>query len=154
RRLEAGDREGAWARTVETLSALGADLDAAGAVLCPEALPPPEADFLTTQAEAMALVEAVGHPRIRPMLDVKSMCSEAEGPAVLCARYGGSVVHVHANDANRRGPGFGETDFRAIAAALRQSGYDGVVSVEVFDYTPDPATIARESLRCLKESFR
>jgi len=153
RRIEDGDREGAWRRTIDTLVSLGPHLESAGAVLCPEALPPPEADFLTTQAEAMALVEAVDHPRIRPMLDVKSMCSEPEGPAILCARYGGSVVHVHANDANRRGPGFGDTDFRAIGAALRRSGYDGVVSVEVFDYTPDPVTIARESLRCLKESF-
>lgn len=153
RTLENSDRIGARERTVETLSRLIPDLEAAGAVLCPEALPGPEADFLLTQAEAMELVDTIGHPRIAGMLDVKSMSSEPAGPASLCRTWGGRVVHVHANDANRRGPGFGETDFHAIATALRDSGYHGPVSVEVFDYSPDPETIARESLRHLKECF-
>lgn len=153
RSIEDGDRAGARERTIETLMTLVPDLKAAGAVLCPEALPGPEADFLLTQSEAMEIVDAVGCPQIAGMLDVKSMCSEPEGPAALCRRWGGRVVHVHANDANRRGPGFGDTDFRAIADALRDSGYDGPVSVEVFDYSPDPQTIARESLRHLQECF-
>lgn len=153
RTIEDGDESGAWQRTIETLQAVVPALCDAQAVLCPEALPGPEADFLLTQAQAMAMVEAVGHPAIAGMLDVKSMCSEPDGPAELCRRWGGKVVHVHANDANRRGPGFGETDFHAIARALTLSGYAGPVSVEVFDYTPNPETIARESLRHLKECF-
>ena len=88
-------------------------------------------------------------------LDVKAMSSEAEPvPAVIRQYTAPWMKHFNANDANRRGPGFGDTDFREIFRALRDVKYTGWVSVEVFDYTPDPETIARESLRHMIESSK
>ncbi|WP_395094941.1 sugar phosphate isomerase/epimerase family protein [Armatimonas sp.] len=154
RTIENGDEAGAWQRMAETLAALTESLTACHAVLCPEALPGPEADFLLTQADAWKMVAAVNHPAIRMMLDVKSMCSEGpDAPAALCHEFGARTVHVHANDSNRRGPGFGDTDFKPLAVALKETRFSGYVSVEVFDYSPDPETIARESLRYLRECW-
>ena len=51
------------------------------------------------------------------------------------------------------GPGFGDVDFKPIAAALHEVGYDGYVSVEVFDFTEGPEVIATKSLEYLKRTF-
>lgn len=146
-------REQAWQWTAEAFRSVMPDAAARGVTLCMEALPPPESNFILTAGEAAELVRAVDHPHFRLMLDVKSMCAEGRPLPEIIREFCPLVEHVHANDANRRGPGFGETDFRPIAAALRDCGYDGYVSVEVFDYSPDPETIARGSLRTLKEAF-
>lgn len=153
RKLEDADRAGAWQRTQDSYRRLLPHLAERGVRLCQESLPAPECDFILTAAEAAQMVRELDHPNFRLMLDVKSMCSEDRPPDAIIREFAPLVEHFHANDANRRGPGFGDTDFRPIAAALQEVAYAGYVSVEVFDYSPDPVTIARESLRYLKEVF-
>jgi sugar phosphate isomerase/epimerase len=152
RRVPAGaspEQATAWA--VDTFrKAAGAFADH-GVRLCVEPLSPPEADFINTIAEAKDLLARIDHPNFTLHLDVKAMSTETQPTPDLVQQHGSKTGHFHANDPNRRGPGFGATDFKPIFAALRQSGYQGWVSVEVFDYTPDPLTIARESLRYMRE---
>jgi len=152
RRIAEGDtRETAEARFVE---ALRPALDRAaerGITVCLEPLPAPEANYLLTLSEAVALMKRLDHPAVKTIFDVKSASSEGVPLPDLIAEYAPYIAHVHANDANRRGPGFGDTAFRPVLAALDRAGYDGFVSVEVFDYSPDPRTIATESLRYLRE---
>ena len=122
-----------------------------GVKLCLEPLAPAEADFINTCAEAVALLDRLPHPNFVLHLDVKAMSSESTPIPELIRRYAGRTGHFHANDANRRGPGFGETDFVPILRALKATTYPGWVSVEVFDYSPNPETIARESIRYMRE---
>lgn len=118
--------------------------------ICLEPLPAPEADFILTLSEAVTLVKRFDNPCIKTIFDVKSACSENKPLPELIREFAPYIAHVHANDSNRRGPGFGETDFVPILSTLKAVAYQGYVSIEVFDYTPDPVTIARDGLAYLK----
>lgn len=124
-----------------------------GVTICMEPLSPGETDFINTCADGERLVQAVGHPNFRLHLDVKAMSSEPTPITDLIRRYGPSAGHFHANDSNLRGPGFGDVDFVPIFKALHDSGYQGWVSVEVFDYKPDPVTIAVQSVEYMQRSL-
>lgn len=125
-------------------------IEQANVKICLEPLTPAETDFLTTCAEAVELLERIRHPLFCLHLDVKAMSSEGTPVPELIRRYLPRTGHFHANDPNKRGPGFGNTDFVPIFRALKEAGYAGWVSVEVFDYSPDPETIARDSIRYMQ----
>jgi sugar phosphate isomerase/epimerase len=152
RRIPTGvSKEQATEYAVDTFRQAASAFADFGVTLCLEPLSPPEADFMNTAAEAVDLLRRIDRPEFKLHLDVKAMATD-EAPAFeLIRRHAGITAHFHANDPNLRGPGFGSTDFVPIFRALRDSGYSGWVSVEVFDYKPDPETIARESLRYMRE---
>lgn len=136
----------AFELATEVLQGVAPALGDLGVTLCIEPLSAAETDFITSCADGLALVDAVGHPSVTLHLDVKAMSSEPTPVPDLIVRYAERAAHFHANDANLRGPGFGDTDFIPIFGALRDAGYGRWVSVEVFDYSPDPETIAIRSL--------
>jgi sugar phosphate isomerase/epimerase len=138
-----------WA--VDTFRRSAQGIEATGVKLCVEPLAPPEADFLTSAAEALTLMERVASPAFRLHLDVKAMAAEKDDVPTLIHRHKAELYHFHANDPNKRGPGFGAVDFVPIFAALKAIDYAGWVSVEVFDYTPDPETIATQSLAYMRK---
>jgi sugar phosphate isomerase/epimerase len=125
----------------------------AGVTICLEPLAPVETDFLNTCEEGARLMEAVAHPNFVLHLDVKALSSEARPVTDLIRQYIPRAGHFHANDPNKRGPGFGDVDFVPIFQALLDAGYDRWVSVEVFDYTPDPETIASRSIDYMRRTL-
>ena len=121
--------------------------------ICLEPLSSAETNFINTAAEAIQFVQQFDSPHFKILLDVKAMCAEPKPIAQIIRDSWPHFDYFHANDKNLKGPGFGNVDFRPIAAALKEVGYDGCVSVEVFDYSPDPETIARGSLQTLRDAF-
>lgn len=58
---------------------------------------------------------------------------------------GKQIGHVHFADSNRQAMGYGHTDAAAIIAALRDIGYSGYLSAEIFPL-PDPEAAARQTI--------
>ena len=145
-------RDDAFEYAVDTFKRAMPGIADAGIRLCMEPLAPAETDFINTCAEGARLMDAVGHPNFVLHLDVKAMSSEGTPVTDLIRQYVPRTGHFHANDPNMKGPGFGDVDFVPIFKSLQDAGYDGWVSVEVFDYTPDPETIAQRSVEYMNES--
>src|SRR5262249_42846482 len=106
-----------------------------GIKVCLEPLPGPEADFILACAEAVSPLDRVNHPSFVLHLDVKAMTADEAPVPELIRRHAARTGHFHANDPNLRGPGFGKVNFVPIFKALKETRYQGWVSVEVFDYT-------------------
>jgi D-psicose/D-tagatose/L-ribulose 3-epimerase len=141
--------EAARERTLQTFGAWASAAEQVGVTVCLEALPVEETDFMNTTAEVVGIVETIKSPALRLMLDVKSMSAEQTPIPELIDLAAPHLAYVQANDANRRGPGFGDTDFVPIFAALAKAGYNGWVSVEAFDFSPSVEEMAVASRRYL-----
>ena len=92
-------------------------------------------------------------PHFKIILDVKAMCSDSKPIPQIIRESWPNFAYFHANDKNLKGQGFGDVDFKPIAAALKEVDYKGYVSVEVFNYDEGPEVIATKSLEYLKKVF-
>ncbi len=145
--------EEGFKRATEVLQKICSSIESLGVTIAMEPLAPSETNFLQTAEETIKLIHAVDHPACRLHLDVKAMSSEPSDIPYIIKSSASYIEHFHANDPNLRGPGFGDVDFTPIAAALKDIDYRKYISVEVFDYSPDPQTIATQSLDYLHQKF-
>lgn len=135
---------------VEVFQRIAEDLENLGVTLALEPLGPEEGDFMLTAASAIEVARRVNSPMVRLHLDVKAMSTESKTIPEIIAESRDWLVHFHANDPNRQGPGMGNVDFEPIFMALREINYDDWISVEVFDYSPGIDVLARKSIQNLK----
>jgi sugar phosphate isomerase/epimerase len=147
-------REQAEQWTLETFRGAVARAEERHVTICLEPLAPAETNFINTAAEAIEFVHRLPSAQFKIILDVKAMSSESKPTPQIIGESWPHFAHFHANDPNLKGPGFGKVDFKPIAAVLKETGYDGFVSVEVFNFEEGAEAIASRSLEYLRESFR
>ena len=147
---EGWDHQETWNRTREVFEDCLSLAQERGVYLCIEPLSKDQTNFISTAAQARQMIAEIDHPHFQTMVDACSGSTEERSVPQLLEDSTRHLYHVHANDANKRGPGFGQTDFVGILETLKRLNYERYVSVEVFDFEPDPRTIAAASLAYLR----
>jgi D-psicose/D-tagatose/L-ribulose 3-epimerase len=127
-----------------------------------------ECYFLTTAADARALVQEVNHPYFRSMYDTFHANIEEKRPAEVIHAFKDSFVHVHISENDRGTPGTGQVAWDETFRALRQVGYDGWLVIEAFgralpdlaaatkvwrDLFPSAEEVYTQGLRFMKEKW-
>lgn len=111
-----------------------------------------ETNVFNLQAEAATFAGSLKARNVRILCDLFHMNIEEISLATTLRQLGPMVGHVHWADSNRRAMGLGHTDPAPIVTALRENGYTGYISAEVFPW-PDSVSAARQSLASYRRAF-
>jgi sugar phosphate isomerase/epimerase len=149
RNVPAGyEMESARDQLVALLQGLGPVAEELGIVLSVEPLQRAESNIINRLEEALSLVEAVGHPSVRVLVDSYHLGAEAEDLAAV-VRAGAFVRHVHVAEGEGRLFPSRSDALGPLFAALKTIGYAGTCSIEA--YTADFKTDARRALGVLRQ---
>lgn len=132
---------------------LGDIATASGVAVCLEPNPPCYgANFMTTWAETLRVVQEVAHPGIRMQLDTGALTINGEDVAAAVRHCASLIGHVHASEPDLRPLGDAGTDHAKVAAALEKHLPDHMVSIEMVATKDEPHHASIE--RALKVATR
>ena len=150
---EGWDQVKSWELARETWEICARAAEKHGVCYCLEALTTAETNFMVNLDQAFQMVDEINSPNMQAMFDCRAISNNTKTPlpqALEAALKTGKIRHVHINDPNGRGPGFGKLEFGPVIKVLREHQFTGYISIEVFDFEPDPQTIAGRSLGYLQ----
>lgn len=149
-RVEEGvTREEALNWLAEALGDLGGHAMQRGQHLLYEALNRYETNLFNRQAEAAEWLRSNKAVGVKLLCDLFHMNIEEADLAGVLRECGDLVGHVHFADSNRRAMGLGHTSAGAVVSALRDIGYQGYLSAEIFPF-PDSETAARQTIQTIQ----
>ena len=103
-------------------------------VCCFEIVNRYEQFLLNTAKEGVEFTDRLDSPYGKLLLDTFHMNIEEDNmaDAIQYAMAHGRLGHIHVGESNRRLPGIGKTqiDWRAFFAAVKESGYEGYITLE------------------------
>jgi D-psicose/D-tagatose/L-ribulose 3-epimerase len=150
---------------VDTLQRAAEKAQARGIRMAVEYLNRFEIYFLTTVAQTVRFVRAVNHPSCRMMYDSFHAHIEEKDQAQAIAACTAETIHVHVSENDRGVPGTGQVHWDEFFGGLKQSRYDGYLTIEAFgralpalaaatrvwrDLFPDPMDLCRDGLAFIK----
>jgi D-psicose/D-tagatose/L-ribulose 3-epimerase len=117
---------------VGELRALALHAGERGVTICVEPLNRFETSFLNLTAQAIAIVDRVGHPACGLILDTFHMNIDERSIGDAIRAAGPRLRHMHACENDRGAPGSGHLPWDDVARATRDIGFDGPFVIESF----------------------
>lgn len=143
-------REQAIAWLGEALEELGGHAERQHVPLLYEPLNRYETNLFNRLGDTAAWLRGLRTRNVRLLADLFHMNIDEADSAAALREAGALVGHVHFADSNRRAIGFGQTRVAPIVAALREIGYGGYLSAEIFPL-PDAISAARQTIAAFRE---
>lgn len=137
-------------RLRDGLAAAAPHAERRGVALLLEPLSPQFTNVVNTLAEAVAVVREIDHPAVSSMFDTHNTVAETLPHDELIRKFLKYIRHVHINELDGRHPGTGNYDFTLVLKTLRDAGYGGWISLEVFQFQPSGEAIASEVMALLR----
>jgi sugar phosphate isomerase/epimerase len=131
-------RDAEWAWSVAGMQVAAREAERAGVRIAIEPLNRYEAYLVTSAAEALAYLDAVGSPWVGMTLDLFHANIEEPDVAASIRMAGSRLLHVQVADTTRRGLGHGHLDLSPVVEALTRIAYGGALVVEIMAPGPDP----------------
>ena len=126
-----------------------ASASSAGVNLVLEPINRYETDFLNTVDDCLEVLDRIGSPRLKLLLDTFHMNIEEGDILASFRRAAPHLGHVHLADSNRQAPGHGHLDVRGVLQVLREANYQGYIAFEVLPL-PDPRQAAEDAIRTVR----
>jgi sugar phosphate isomerase/epimerase len=112
--------------------------------------------LLETSDQYLEVAERVGSPSIGLNFDVgHAYCVSEDIPRAI-GKLASHIRHYHVEDIaasrvhHHLVPGTGAIDFAEVVAAIRRTGYQGWLTVELYPFVDDPDSAARQALELLR----
>ena len=109
--------------------------------------------------ELLKLLDQINSAYLGANLDLGHSHVLGEDPVKVITGLGSRIIHVHIEDIRNRKhyhlvPGNGEIDFRMLLGVLKESGYNGFSTVELYTYPDRAEEVATQSLEYLRSVCR
>ncbi|PFG39140.1 sugar phosphate isomerase/epimerase [Georgenia soli] len=148
--------ETGWERVLAGVETVLTTAERAGVTLAVE---PEPGMFLDRAARVDELLDRLGRPeRLRMTLDLGHLTCNEDDPVEVLRRHRADVVHVQVDDM-RRGVhehlelGTGEVDLPPLLGLLAETGYTGLVGVELPRHSHAAPAVAARSIAALRAAM-
>lgn len=129
---------------IDNMKVLAEYAEKIGQTIILEPVTPNEGTILVTSDDLHWAIQAVNSPMVKGMLDLACPLLSREPMVEYFNKCGSDIRHIHFIDATIDSedhliPGDGQMDFHGIVRTLKEVGYDGYLSLELFTrYQTEP----------------